>query len=115
MISTTNNHYKLIVEKPYCCVPATIQMILARRGLSYESQDDIGKQLGLIVPPDAVSEFSNVRTGPEPKAGYGTQISKDEFSIDKYFKQQKIPLKIENYKPKNVEDLEKTIKNYYSQ
>lgn len=111
MTIKTNRTYKLIVEKPYCCVPATIQMILERRGLHHQSQDDIGSQLGLIVPPDMASQFSNVRIGPEPKAGYGTQISKDEFSIQNYFKQQDIPLNVEDFKPGNLKDLEKTLKS----
>ncbi len=47
-----NPAYEPITEKEYCCVPAVLQMIQARKGLSYDSQDEIGYQLGLMVPPD---------------------------------------------------------------
>ena len=43
--------YTPITEKPYCCVPAVLQMIQQRRGFDFASQDEIGYQLGLIVPP----------------------------------------------------------------
>lgn len=84
--------YDHIAEKPYCCVPAVLQMIQARRGLLSMSQDEIGWELGLIVPPESKSEFIKVRTGPKPQAGYGTQTSKPEFSIENYFVRNHLPL-----------------------
>ncbi len=114
MTSKTRYAYRLIVEKPYCCVPATIQMILERRGLPYETQENIGEHLGLIVPPAVAPQFTSVRTGPEPPAGYGTQISKSEFSIEAYFDRQNIPVAIELIKPSNLEELESIINNAIS-
>ena len=80
----TNPPYTPVTEKPYCCIPAALQMILKRRGLQYQSQEEIGYQLGLIVPSELKHQFTQVRTGPEPNAGYGTQTSKKEFSIPLY-------------------------------
>lgn len=85
--------YKPITEKDYCCVPAVLQMIQGRRGLRYNSQDEISYQLGLIVPQDLEQKFLKVRTGPKPQTGYGTQTSKEEFSIRNYFRRNSIPLK----------------------
>ena len=77
--------YEPITEKPYCCVPSVLQMVEIRRGVTVFSQDDIGYELGLIVPPEVASQFKKVRTGAEPRAGYGTQTSKNEFSIELFF------------------------------
>jgi hypothetical protein len=58
------------------------------------SQDEIGWELGLIVPSDIKSEFKKVRTGPKPRTGYGTQTLKPQFSIEKYFVRNHLPLSI---------------------
>ena len=85
--------YNPITEKPYCCVPAILQMIQDRRGLKFTSQDEIGYQLGLIVPEEKAHLFSKVRTGRKPKAGWGTQTSKKKYSINNYFIKNNLPLK----------------------
>ena len=101
--------YDPITEKPYCCVPAVLQMILTRRGLPCTTQDDIGWDLGLIVPPEAVPEFTAVRTGPMPRAGYGTRTSKPEFSIENYFDRRRLPLSITSVSPASLDALTSTI------
>jgi hypothetical protein len=97
--------YKMVREKEYCCVPAVLQMIQSRRGLAFDSQDEIGFQLGLIVPPELEHKFTKVRTGPEPDAGYGTQTSLPEFSIADYFKRNRLPLKITLIRPQTIDEL----------
>ena len=97
--------YDPIVEKPYGCVPAVLQMILARRGLPCMSQDEIGWELGLLVPPGLKSAFAKVRTGPMPPAGYGTQILKPEFSIENYFNRNHLPLSIQRVSPSSLDAL----------
>ena len=92
-------HYEPITEKEFCCVPAALQMIQNRRGLAYLTQDEIGWQLGLVVPPSLEDRFERVRIGPEPAAGYGTQTSKDEFSIASYFSRNHLPLLIKKIQP----------------
>ena len=101
--------YDPITEKPYCCVPAVLQMILGRRGLCSTSQDEIGWELGLIVPPEIKYEFTKVRTGSKPRAGYGTQISKPEFSIEKYFDHKQLPLSMTRILPSSFKELISTI------
>lgn len=97
--------YNPITEKDYCCVPAVLQMIQGRRGLGYDSQDEIGYQLGLIVPPELEQKFSKVRTGPAPQAGYGTQTPKEEFSIRNYFSRNSIPLDLIKPQPQTADEL----------
>ena len=97
--------YTPVTEMPYCCLPAVLQMVQYRRGLEYESQGKIGYQLGLIVPPEMEHIFDEVRTGPEPKAGYGTQTTKEEFSINNYLVRNKLPLEFSLVIPPSVEKL----------
>ncbi len=102
--------YDPITEKPYCCVAAVLQMIMIRRGLRSMSQDEIGWELGLIVPPEIKSQFTKVRTGPMPPAGYGTQTSKPEFSIENYFNRHRLPLSITRVSPSSLKELISTLK-----
>lgn len=97
--------YEPITEKEYCCVPAVLQMVQERRGLPSLSQDEIGFQLGLIVPPHLECLFDRVRTGPEPTAGYGTQTSKEEFSIQQYFRRNHLPLSLNKTKISSLDEL----------
>jgi hypothetical protein len=97
--------YNPISEKPYCCVPAVLQMIQARRSLPMKSQEEIGWELGLIVPSRVKQEFAKVRTGPEPRAGYGTQTSRPEFSIERYFDRNQLPLSIQRVFPSSCKEM----------
>lgn len=74
--------YRLIKQKPHCCVPRCLQMIFARYGLNYDSQEDIGKELGLVNNKD--SSFN-----------CGTHIYEDRYSISNYFYRHNIPLSFE--------------------
>lgn len=94
--------YNPKTEKEYCCVPAVLQMIQERRGLKYTSQDEIGYQLGLIVPNEKVHMFSKVRIGIMPKTGWGTQTSKKQYSINNYFITNNLPLKLTIYNIKAI-------------
>ena len=73
------------------------------------SQDEIGWELGLIVPPEIESEFMKVRTGSKPQAGYGTQTSKPKFSIERYFDSNQLPLSIARVSPSTLRELISTI------
>jgi len=101
----TSLKYILKIEKKYCCVPAVLQMIQRRRSFKYASQDEIGFQLGLIVPQEKAHLFTKVRTGLKPQAGWGTQTNKNQFSINKYFKRNKLPLKLIKYNPKKIKNI----------
>ncbi|MBI3190259.1 C39 family peptidase [archaeon] len=85
--------YKPINQKRYCCVPACISMILHRRNINHGSQEEIGYDLGLVVP--------KVRTEKKPAAGYGTRIGTKKYSINSYFRKNNIDLK-EKYFPAEI-------------
>jgi len=101
--------YVPITQKNYCCAPACIQMVLGRRGMQYESQEDIGWALGLIVPKKVKHLFHKVRTGKKPKHGYGTRESQKRYSLQNYFKKREIPLQKEFLKLSRIADAEKFI------
>jgi hypothetical protein len=84
-------------------------MIQARRGLPSTSQDEIGWELGLIVPTEMKSKFIKVRTGQKPRAGYGTQTSKPQFSIENYFARNHLPLSIKRILPASLPQLSANI------
>lgn len=48
--------------------------------------------MGLVVPENAKKYFWNARTGPRPRAGYGTQIGKPAYKPNTVFKKLGIPL-----------------------
>ena len=106
-----NPKYKKIKQMPYCCVPACISMILDRHKIKHSSQEDIGYELGLVVPKNKKNLFKKTRTCKKPLAGYGTQVGKSKHSINNYFKNNKIPLKETYYGPKDIENVKLFIEN----
>lgn len=97
MIFNINPAYIPITEKAYCCVPAVLQMVQKRRNLPILSQDEIGWQLGLIVPKEKAHFFKKARTGKMPSEGWGTQTSKKSYSLNNYFKKNNLPLLVNIY------------------
>ena len=101
--------YKPIKQKPYCCVPVCISMILDRKKIKHGSQEEIGCELGLVVPKEKTHLFTKIRTGKKPIAGYGTQVNKRKYSINKYFLKNKIKLKEAYYFSEEVKNIKKFI------
>ena len=97
--------YNLKTEKEYCCVPVVLQMVQERRGLEFSSQEEIGYQLGLIVPKEKAHLFSKVRTGRMPETGWGTQTSKKQYSINNYFIKNNLPLELTIYNVQEIKNV----------
>ncbi len=89
--------YKIIKQKPYCCVGACLEMILNRRKITNNGQVEIACELGLIVPSSYKEIYPNALIGDKPSAGYGTQIQKEEYSINRFFKKNNIDLSMKYY------------------
>lgn len=97
MIYRLKKPYRPIQQLPYCCVPATLQWILYRRGLDILDQESIGATLGLRLPLKAQSIFKNTDilfTDVVPATGYGTQIELEKYSTANFFAKNNIPLTI---------------------
>ena len=101
--------YKPIKQKPYCCVPACIFMVLDRRKIKHGSQEEIGCELGLVVPKGKAQFFTKIKTGKKPIAGYGTQVNKKKYSINNYFFKNNIKLKEAYYLLEEIKDIKKFI------
>lgn len=77
--------FKIIKQKPYCCVGTCLEMILNRHNIYNNGQVDIACELGLIVPTSYKELYHDAIIGNKPNAGYGTQIQKEEYSINYFF------------------------------
>lgn len=85
--------YKHISQKPYCCVPACVQMILQRRKLPILLQTDIAYDLGIILPSQERYLLPKSHKGQRPKAGWGTRINLKRYSLATFFKKREYHLK----------------------
>lgn len=85
--------YNKITQKPYCCVGACIEMVLNRHQIKNDGQEQIAYQLGLTVPEEMRGYFKKARYGKRPNSGYGTQIQKEKYSLNRFFKRNDIYLK----------------------
>ena len=81
----TDSRYIPFVQQPYCCGPACVQMILYKNGLPLLSQEEIGADLGLVVPSDQKDAFykPDYRDTPAVASGFGTRIQEPEYGLDK--------------------------------
>lgn len=93
--------YKHIAQKPYCCVPACVQMILERRDLRLLTQPTIAYDLGVALPPNQRKLLPKSYNVPRPKSGWGTRINKSKYSLGSFFKGRKYPLREEYHSAKS--------------
>jgi hypothetical protein len=89
----SDSRYVPLTQQPYCCVPTCIQIVMAKRRIPLISQEEIGYYLGLTVPKKDSKYFYSARIGKMPKAGYGTQIYKKKYSLNRAFNRLGIRLK----------------------
>jgi hypothetical protein len=70
--------------------------VFYRRGLDILEQETIGAELGLRIPMRLKKHFSNrkIKFLEKSENGFGTQITKDDYSINNFFKKYRIPLEI---------------------
>lgn len=103
--------YVPLVQQPYCCVPACIQMVLLRRRLQLLAQEEIGKELGLVVPKEYKKIFPTIKTKDKPSAGYGTQIHKTKYSLNSFFLKHRYHLKEEYYPLSRISNINNWLRN----
>lgn len=100
--------YTPIVQLPYCCVPATLQWILYRRGLPIGDQIFIGEELGLRIPKKFASFFEKTNVeilDPSTSTQPGTQIFTQGYTINEFFEKENYALKLsDQYQPKDVDN-----------
>lgn len=86
--------YKHISQKPYCCLPACVQMILYRRGVQgTPTQAEIAENLGVIVPPNDPRWWGSSRNGRW--LGPGAHADLPEYSLTRFFEKYQYTLREE--------------------
>lgn len=91
--------YKHISQKPHCCVPACMQMILRRRGLPLLSQVKIAFDLGAIFQQSRKQLLEELKKGkqlPTPQKAVRFQRIK-KYSLAVFFRRRGYPLQAEYY------------------
>lgn len=107
-----NTRYWPITQKPYCCVPTSLQMVLQKNQLPKLSQEVIGNELGLVVSPEYADEFEHVQVSEQPivSSGFGTRIQDPDFSLERLIKKQKWPFILTKRLASNI-DSEQTLRD----
>lgn len=77
-----------------------------KNALPLIDQELIGNALGLTVPEEDAYLFVHPRIGEMPRAGWGTQIYKEEYSPNTAFKNLGIPLTMEMHLIDNFDSID---------
>lgn len=98
-------YYTPLTQQKYCCLPCCIQWIMLRRDLKLISQDEMARDLGVVIAPEDQRLF-NVKMKiakklPPDKLGYGTWV----YKIPQFLKKHKIPLSVERFYPSKIGDV----------
>lgn len=99
-------NYIPFTQQKFCCVAASLQSVLERRGFKLIAQEELAAKLGLIVPKEDKRLLPLARTGHRPPAGWGTQIDQPEYSPNTVFEALGYPITLRIVKPKDVDDLQ---------
>lgn len=87
-------------------------MIFARRRFVPDSEEAIGKELGLVVPSEVADEFADVRVGRPHAHGYGTAIDDPRYSLNRYFEQHKIGLRTVSFLPTDARAVRTMLRDF---
>ncbi|MCB9988223.1 MAG: hypothetical protein H6868_02685 [Rhodospirillales bacterium] len=95
-VTPVDTRYVPVQQQPYCCCPASIQMVMMRRNIPMVPQEYLGWHLGLTVPPEDSAYFYNPRVSATtpPSGFYGTQVGTKSVDPDRAFDSLGIPLRL---------------------
>ncbi len=93
-ITPKDSRYVPFTQQSSCCVPTCLSIIMYKRGIALIPLEELGYHLGLVVSDERELLFWNPRTGERPPTGYGTQIYREEFDINRALKKLNIPLRM---------------------
>lgn len=97
--------YHFIDVKEGFCVPRVIKLVLMRRRLKEISLEEIGRNIGLMVPKSLAKEYPNSIVS---KKGIFEQHF-DEKKINDFFKRYNIPLMVKHYYFTNIDKIRKLL------
>jgi len=98
--------YKHLVQKPYLCAAASVQMILPRRGVWIE-QELVALGLGTRIPRSALNEFHIPLPVVEAanEAGTGLEVFSGE-NVASFFESNGLNLRLATYHVNDIPDVE---------
>ena len=97
----SDHNYTLVVAKPFLCVGAVLQMILAEIGYNKYDQEDLIDFFDLWLPENHYKYHSNANLSDESR-DWGVHLKYD--TINNLFNHLKIPLTEKYYPVDTVED-----------
>jgi hypothetical protein len=103
--SINPKRYIPFTQQRYCCVGASLQSVIERRGYKLIAQEELAAKLGLIVPEEDSYLLPHARTGQRPSAGYGTQINEPQYNPNTVFTELGYPLSFEIILPNTADGL----------
>ena len=89
-----SKEYTPIIASNGMCVPATLKVIIAQNKLDFNIED-IAKDLGIEIPKEFAKQYPNLVVNKNNQ--FYQPINKKEFSINNFFKKNKIPLTMKRY------------------
>lgn len=98
--------YTPLTQQKYCCLPCCIQWVMLRRGIKLISQDEMARDLGIVIAPEDQRLF-NVKQQTKKGSIYGTLT----YKIPQFLKKHKISLTVKRYYPSKIENIEQFITN----
>jgi hypothetical protein len=100
--------YFPILQKPFCCSCACVQMVLLRHGIIPPLQDDIAKFTGVpSVKEDLRCFMRKLKVMKSPHFDTATQST--ERIYNKFFKSRNLPFKVKAFKVSSIKDPKKFI------
>jgi hypothetical protein len=98
-------NYIPLTQQKYCCLPCCVQWIMLRRGMRLISQDEMARDLGVVIAPEDQRLFNikmkTVKKLPKGKSGYGTWT----YKIPEFLKKHKIPLTVKRFYPSKIDNV----------
>jgi hypothetical protein len=100
--------YFPILQKPFCCSCACVQMVLLRHGIRPPTQDEIAKLTDVgVSKEDAKCFMGKLRVGKP--YGIKTITKSTEARYNSFFKTKKFPFKVKAFKLSEIKDHKKFI------
>lgn len=84
-------NYEFERSRDFLCVPACINMILRRRGLTAFDQLELAVELGLVVPSERAADFPGARVSDEEQE-WGVHPQQPQYSLRGFLLRQEMPL-----------------------
>ena len=98
--------YVSLIQKPYCCAVACLQMILYRNGCGLFDQETLAIKFGVkIAPADAAAFSAAMPIMTKSNCDEGIQTIESGNQINSFFDEMRIPLRAQSFKRSALKDI----------